>query len=404
MLLSLLQGGEAVPGGGYRRLVQLVLRSHEREARRPHHLRTARARLRGLVQAGIVRARRREGEVPPHLEVSPALQRDFSLHHTLALYLLSALEQLDRASPSYALDVLSLVESILENPAPVLYAQLDRLKGERVRELKAQGVEYAERMEELDKLEWPKPLADFIYGTFNAFAAAHPWVGTENIRPKSVARDMLERFASFADYVREYGLQRSEGVLLRYLSEAYRALAQTVPAAARDEAVEEQLAALRTLVRGVDSSLLDEWEGLSAPPGAPAPLPVPGPGPREPEQPRAFAARVRSELHALLRALARKDWEGARASLHDPEGEWTEERLEAEMASFFAEHQGARLTPDARQPAHTLLREEEPRRFRAQQRILDLEGEDDWVIECEVDLRAPRADGQPLIALRRIGT
>ena len=113
---------------------------------------------------------------------------DFSIHHTLALWLLDTLLRLDRAAESYALDVLTLVESILENPMPVLWAQLDRAKGEKVAELKAEGLDYAERMEQLEKVEWPKPLRDFVYESFNAFADQHPWVGAEDVRPKSVAR------------------------------------------------------------------------------------------------------------------------------------------------------------------------------------------------------------------------
>src|SRR5260221_11465729 len=126
------------------------------------------------------------------------------------MYLVETIDLLDATSETYALDVLSLVESILEQPKVVLFAQLDRLKTERMSQLKAEGVEYEQRIEELDKLEWPKPLADFIYETFNAFAQRHPWVGQENIRPKSIARDLVEKFCSFHDYVRDYGLARSE--------------------------------------------------------------------------------------------------------------------------------------------------------------------------------------------------
>src|SRR6266850_5097780 len=151
------------------------------------------------------------------------------------------------------------------NPMPVLWAQLDRAKGEKVAELKAQGADYAERMEQLEKVEWPKPLREFVYETFNAFAEKHPWVGAEDVRPKSVARELFERGSSFDDYVRDYGLQRSEGVLLRYLNDAYKTLLQTVPEDLRDETLDDVLAFLRATVRGADSSLLDEWEALLDP-------------------------------------------------------------------------------------------------------------------------------------------
>src|SRR5690606_29410315 len=141
-------------------------------------------------QAGIVDVVRREGRPGAHVRVNLELQQDFSLHHTLSLYLLEALDFLERDSPTYALDVLTLVESILENPYPVLYRQVDKLKGEKLAELKAQGMDYEDRMAELEKVEWPKPLQEFLYPTFNDFAARHPWVGDENIRIKSIAREM----------------------------------------------------------------------------------------------------------------------------------------------------------------------------------------------------------------------
>src|SRR5690606_33518981 len=162
---------------------------------------------------------RREGRPGAHVRVNLEFQDDFSLHHTLSLYLLEALDFLERNSPTYSLDVLTLVESILENPYPVLYKQLDREKRKKLEELKAQGVDYEDRIAELENVEWPKPNRDFVYSTFNDFAARHPWVGDENIRPKSIAREMIEAYHSFNEYVRELGLQRSEGVLLRYLSD-----------------------------------------------------------------------------------------------------------------------------------------------------------------------------------------
>src|SRR5690606_25024969 len=170
----------------------------------------------------------------------------FSLNHTLSLYLLEALDFLDRESPSFALDLLSLVESMLENPYPALYQQLDKHKGDRLAEPKAPGMDSEDRQAERDKVEWPKPNREFIYTTFNAFAARHPWVGDENIRPKSIAREMVESLHTFNEYVRLLGLQRSEGVLLRYLSDVYKPLVQNVPETFHTEEVEEIALHLRT--------------------------------------------------------------------------------------------------------------------------------------------------------------
>src|SRR5262249_50748292 len=153
---------------------------------------------------------------------------------------------------------LTLVESILENPELILRKQLDRIRNQKFHELKNAGVEYEERVAELEKLEYPKPNRDFIYDTFNAFAAAHPWVGQDNIRPKSIARDMYEQFMSFEEYVRDYELQRAEGLLLRYLSETYKVLVQTVPEAARDDELLSVIHYFGSMVRRIDASLLDE--------------------------------------------------------------------------------------------------------------------------------------------------
>ncbi|MBN2573489.1 MAG: DUF3516 domain-containing protein [Deltaproteobacteria bacterium] len=408
LLLSLLQGetGDPRRGGGYRKLLDLIANCHDSEVLKARHRRTAALCFRVLRKAGLIDVVLDKRARCPHPVPSPTLQDDFSLHHTLALYLVDTLALLDPASESYALDVLSLVEAILENPRPVLFAQLDKLKGETVEALKAQGVEYEQRMEELDKLEWPKPNRDFIYETFNAFADKHPWVGEDNIAPKSVAREILERFCSFHDYVRDLGIQRFEGVLLRYLSEAFRALNQSVPLRFRSEAVEDLVASLGGVVRSVDSSLLEEWEEMRAP--------VAAAEPREPQRPRdpaadarAFVARVRAELHRLLGALARRDFAEALAALRDGEaGAWTAERLTAEVAPYFAEHEKILVTPLARSPRKTVLAEAAPRVWEAQQIIVDPEGDEDFAIHARIDLTEPLAPGQesaPLIELVRIG-
>ena len=172
---------------------------------------------------------------------------------------------MDPQAPDYALVLLTLVESILEDPDIILRKQLDKLKDQKMAEMKMEGIEYDQRMEELEKLEYPKPNREFVYSTFNAFADRHPWVGQENIRPKSIAREMFETFRSFSDYIRDYELQRAEGVLLRHLNSVFKVLAQTVPDAAKNEPVREMELYLGTMIRQVDSSLLDEWEKMRDP-------------------------------------------------------------------------------------------------------------------------------------------
>jgi superfamily II RNA helicase len=406
LLVNLLQSETSQVGGGYGRLVELIGRSHGNDYVRARHRRTAAQRFRTLRAAGLLEVRRVEGFRGAYVRPAPGLQRDFSVFHTLALYLLDTLPKIPPERETYALDVLSMVESILEDPDVVLWKQLDRARGAAVAEMKAKGMEYEERMAELERVEYPKPNRDFVYATFNEFAANHPWVGQENIRPKSIAREMVEKFMTFADYVREYELQRSEGLLLRYLSEAYKTLVQTVPEAYRDDALLDVIAFLRATVRGVDSSLIDEWERLRDPARAPAPAADPlaalGPPPLWAD-PRAFTARIRSELHALLVALARKDYPAAVAALAPGTG-WTAARLEAELARYWEAHPRIDTTPAARRPHNTFVKELGPRRWQAVQRIVDEAGEVDWAIECELDLTADPAPDGPLLDLLRIGS
>jgi len=408
VLLSCLQGGRDAEIGarkpraaGYRRLLTIIGRSHGGPRQQREQRRRAAACFRTLRHAGIVNVVPYESVRGRAVEVSTDLQLDFSLHHTLSLFLVDALARIDRASPTYALDVLTLVESIVEDPDVVLRKQLDRLKTEKMAELKAAGVEYDQRIAELDAMEWPKPNRDFIYETFNAFADRHPWVGHENVRPKSVAREMYEGFASFDDYVRSYGLERSEGVLLRYLSQVYKTMAETVPLPARSEEVMDILAHFRTLLRDVDTSLIDEWEAL-AQPGQPRRGRAVQ---REPVDPvaerRAFNAAIRAELHKLVRALARRDYAAAARVLAPATADpWTPERLGAEMQPFWTAHTELLTTP-ARSPQRTRVDEQEPGRLRVQQTLVDAEGDEDWSLDCIVDV--PETPGPPIIQLQNIG-
>ncbi|MBS2024687.1 MAG: DUF3516 domain-containing protein, partial [Deltaproteobacteria bacterium] len=277
MVLHLLQAEQDISAQdglvvGYARLVQLLLRSHGHAGNQRLLLKQAAACVRALQKAGLVEHVRGNSYLAPHLKPSTSLQKDFSLNHTLVLWLLDALPKLDRESETYAQDVLTLVESVLENPMPVLWAQIDRAKGEKIAELKAQGMDYHARLNELDKVEHPKPLAEFVYGTFDAFAEAHPWVGRENVRPKGVARELFEKAMSFSDFVRELSIARSEGVLLRYLSDVVKTLRRSVPEHARTLELEDLTAWLEQLVRETDSSLLDEWERRMDPEAAERPL------------------------------------------------------------------------------------------------------------------------------------
>lgn len=385
------------PDGGCMALARLIDRCHDRRYDQRAHGRTALAMFRSLLEAGIVE--RRDGRASVNLD----LQQDFSLNQTLSLYLLDTLPLLDPERETHALDLLTLVESILENPEVVLQKQLDHLKTEVISELKAKGVEYEERIAKLEELEYPKPNRDFIYDTFNAFAKKHPWVGAENIRPKSIARDMVERFMSFSEYVKEYGLERSEGLLLRYLSDVYKVLVQTVPQAERSEDVDELITFFGAMVRQVDSSLLDEWERMRD--GEVAPPALAARSELEPEgsedvtrDTKGFTVLLRNELFRLIRALSRRDFGEAESVAQLKAAE-----LERALGPFFEAHGALRTDPDARSPALLTLETGETRWDFAQV-LLDPEDDNDWVIVGWVDISASREAGRPVIVVDRIGS
>jgi superfamily II RNA helicase len=388
MLLSILER----PDGDYKRVLGLIERSHTNDRKKKELRRTAASYFRSLVEAKVLEVRERK------IVVHDDLQGDFSITHALALWLISALPSLDKTSPDYHLDLLSFCEAITDNPRAVLEKQLDLLKREKLNELKLQGVPFEERIAELDKIEWPKPRADLIYETYNAFRRTHPWVASDNIKPKSIARDMYERYMSFGDYVREYGLQRSEGVLLRYLSDVYRTLEQTLPQAFRTEAFDELVTFFGTILRQVDTSLVDEWErlraGVAAVPTL-APLPV-----SSLPDPRIIRLRVRSELHRLVQVLATRAFdEVASVVITD----WTPDRFDKTLAPYFAEHKRIVTTPATRAPAMTHIEELSATHWQATQTIVDPEDTNDWYIRCEILLEDPLPSDTPLIRLIDIG-
>jgi hypothetical protein len=298
--------------------------------------------------------------------------------------------------------VLTLVESILEDPDFVLRQQLEVLKRAKLAELKMAGVEYEERVAELEKLEHPKPLREFVYESFNEFARHHPWVRGDDVRPKSIAREMVERFMDFNEYVREYELGRAEGTLLRYLSDAYKTFVQTVPAPAKTPETEDIEVFLRTMVRAVDSSLLDEWErmrGAAAAPVAPEAPEAPGEIDVTSDE-RSFTVLVRNAMFQFLRTIARKDWNDAAAMIAG--GDWTGEKLSAAFAPFFAEHASVRLDPDARSPARTRITKDTAGRWDVVQVVCDPAGNDDWAVFGAIDIESSRKEGRPVLLVERV--
>jgi hypothetical protein len=400
MLMNVLQR----ESGGCRAVARIVHRSHERRAQQRAHGRTASMMFKSLVDAGVVSITEEKRVI-----VNADLQEDFSLNQALSLYLVETIPLLQREeNPMYALDLLTLVESILEDPDVVLMKQLDRIKRDKMNEMKAAGVEYDERIAELEKLEYPKPNRDFIYDTFNAFARKHPWVGTENIRPKSVAREMFENYQSFAEYVKEYELQRAEGLVLRYLSDVYKTLVQSVPQQAKTEEVEEIVTYFGAIVRVVDSSLLDEWERMRSGGEDMAARPRNARDAREERpldvtsDPRAFTVLVRNEVFAFVRALARRDYAAAMTIVEGAtEPAWTAMKIEEALRPFFAEHVRLLTDPKARSPEHTRITMGE-HQWKIEQVLCDPEDANDWALVFTIDLDRARAAGRAVLTLERV--
>ncbi len=401
MLFGMLHGH---PKDGWHRLMQLIDDSFEDDKQKEAHKKRADELLTSLHDAGLVDAvRGAEGEVL-RVVVDADLQIDFSLNQSLSLFLVEALFQLDPASESYALDVMSLVESILENPRMILLKQVDIKKRDKVNELKAAGVEYDQRMEELEKITYDKPLADFIYNTFNAFAEKHPWVTGENIRPKSIARHIYEQYMSFLDYVREFELNRSEGLLLRHLSQAYRTLAQNVPERFFTDELIEMMAFFRTMLARVDSSLIEEWESLIAPDEETEEMAPPPPSPLDfVRDDKAFKARVRAEIHALVKALAEGDWDEAASSVRPSETDpWDAKRFEQALAPFLEEHERLLFDHSARLPTRTRLSKTSENTWSVVQTLVDPADNNDWAVEASIDLEG-WTPAQPLLSVVRLG-
>ncbi len=377
----------------------LVFDNHEPQARRYELARRALAIFRTLRQAGIVEVTR-EGDI----RLTVDLQPNFALNQPLSPFALAAIDLLDPSDAPggagtghYALDVVSVIEATLDDPRAVLGQQEFRARGEAVAAMKRDGLDYDERMAALEEITYPKPLAELLAQSFEVFASSQPWVRDFELRPKAVVRDMYERAFSFAEFVSWYQLGRSEGLVLRYLSDAYRAIRQTVPADARTEQLLDVIAWLGELVRQVDSSLVDEWEQLVNPTGDPdAPVVPPAP-PSVVANRRAFTVLVRNELfrRVQLAALERDD---ELAEL-DPDVDWP-----AFLDRYFAEHDDISTGGAARAPVYCPIDESDSANgiWRVEQTIDDPAGDHDWRIRGEVDLAASVDEGAAVVRVTEL--
>jgi hypothetical protein len=391
-------------GDGCGAMRRLLTDNHEPRKEQRRHIRRAIAIYRALLAAGVVERLDAPDERGRSVRVTVDLQVDFALHQPLAPFALAAFDLLDPELPTYALDVVSILEAVLDDPGPVIAAQTNKAKGELVAELKAAGVEYEERMERLAEVTAPRPLKELLDPAYHTYAQTNPWVLDTPLRPKSVVRDLWERAMTFADFVQHYQLARSEGTLLRYLTDAYKAMIQTVPEAAKTDELLDLTEWLGELVRQVDSSLLDEWEALAHPVVDQAPA---VPDPAAPPPPvtanlRAFRVLVRNQLFRRVELAAQRRWSEL-GDLDGPYG-WTTERWFEALRPYYEVHAEIGTGADARGPSCLAIDEAAgPRRWRVVQTLDDPAGDRDWAITADVDLDASDEGGEAAVTVVGVG-
>lgn len=334
--------------------------------------------------------------------VTMDLPEDFALDQPLSPFLLAALELLDPESPEYAFDLVSMVEATLEDPRQVLRAQERKARDAAMAEMKMDGVDYDERLERIADVTYPKPLEDLLDAAFSKYCDAVPWARDYCLRPKSVLRDMLESAADFKGYIQKLGIMRYEGILLRYLSEAFRGLDRTIPEDKRTEQLKGIIAWLGLIVRSVDSSLVDEWENAgavldAAPPDAAGVEAVV-------RDRRGLTVLVRNALFSRVRMAAHRD----AAGLGEADGDWGfgERAWMQALDEYYETHEEILLDADARSKAYLMFDEadeEELRVWHVRQIFHDEAGDNDFVIVADVDLDATQEGDGVVFANYRVG-
>ena len=388
------------PGDAFAAMRHLLTDNHEDPAAQRRHIRQAFAIYRALLAGGVVERLAEPDEQGRRWRLTVDLQADFALNQALSPLALAAIELLDRESPEYALDVLSVIEATLDNPREVLAAQRFKARGEAVAQMKADGIEYEERMELLDQVTYPKPLADLLEAAYDIYRQGHPWVADHEIAPKSVARDMYERAMTFTEYVGFYGLSRGEGLVLRYLADAYKALRQTVPEDARNEELADLIEWLGELVRQTDSSLIDEWERLREPGDGQAPAPADDRPPPVTGNTRAFRVLVRNALFRRVELAALRRYEEL-GELDSGAG-WDADAWADALEPYFDEHDQIGTGADARGP-ELLIIDQQPDHWSVRQIFDDPAGDHDWGISARVDLAASDAAGAAVLQVTDVG-
>jgi superfamily II RNA helicase len=407
MLLAVI----ARPGNAFEAMRKLLTDNHEPPSAQRRHIRRAIAIYRSLLAADVVERLAEPDAEGRIVRLTVDLQQDFALNQALSTFALAAFDLIDPESPTYALDVLSIIESTLDDPRQILVAQEKRARGEAIAEMKASGIEYEERMERIAEITYPKPLAELLEHTYEVYRRAHPWIGDHPVSPKSVIREMYEQAMTFADYVGNYDLARVEGIVLRYLADAYRTLQHTVPETAKSEDLQDLIEWLGEIVRQVDSSLVDEWEALRNPEAALEAQLDDSPPPVTSNR-RAFRVLVRNALFRRVELAARdevdalvaldaEDAEGLARTEEWP-GPWTAEDWDEALGDYYDEHATIGTGPDARGPKLLFIEENElnsnqDKIWKVRQILDDPAENRDWVLTAEVDLAASDAAGWAVV-------
>jgi superfamily II RNA helicase len=401
-------------GGGYKALLDLIRYSHLGPKEQKKLMGEAKYYFQNLLQAGITELRPHPQGKGKEVFVSDDLQRDFSMHHSLSLYLLYAIGYIPVDDPDYGLKVLSLVESILEDPEFILKKQRNDLKDSRIAELKMDKVPFEEREEILEKenISWPMPEKELIFETFEAYAQKHPWLYAKPVKPKSVVRDMYERCASFRDFVQLYDLKTIEGTFLRYLNQCYKALVQNVPDICKNEQLHDVIAYLRAVIKRTDSSLLEAWiemaHGSKAAQLLNARLLAQASAVTTKRQdiasnPKEFFARIKAQMHQLLKALVQKDYAEAMEAIIPNEKVPNETILAGLFDRFYREYKELMFHQKARGNQQITITPQGPRHWQVQLVLCDDQDDNMWYIKGEVDLREEKSEEGNLIQILYIG-
>uniref|UniRef100_A0AAU2W361 DUF3516 domain-containing protein n=2 Tax=unclassified Streptomyces TaxID=2593676 RepID=A0AAU2W361_9ACTN len=400
MLLSVI----ARPGNAFEAMRHLLEDNHEPRKAQLRHIRQAIAIYRSLLDGGVVERLETPDAEGRIVRLTVDLQQNFALNQPLSTFALAAFELLDADSPSYALDMVSVVESTLDDPRQILAAQQNKARGEAVGQMKADGIEYEERMELLQDVTYPKPLSELLWHAYDVYRQSHPWVGDHPVSPKTVVRDMYERAMTFTEFTSNYELARTEGIVLRYLAGAYKALEHTIPDDIKSEDLEDLIAWLGEMVRQVDSSLLDEWEQLANPEVETAEQAQERADEVKPVTANARAFRVlvrnamfrRVELAALDRVRDLGELDG--------DAGWDEDAWGEAMDAYWDEHEELGTGPDARGPKLLKIDEDaEHGLWRVRQTFADPSGDHDWGISAEVDLAASDEEGRAVLRVTSVG-